>query len=191
MRKELEGRTDEELAVLGQEGDSEAMDLLLTKYKPLVLRQCRQRFLAGGDKEDLIQEGMIGLYKAVRDYSPDYETRFPTFAALCIDRQILRAIEASRREKNRPLNSSVLLTEEEWELSETLSEESPESIVIEKSAVEDKVALLRSKLSRMEKEVLDLYLAGHSIKEIAEILGKSPKSVDNAFQRVRRKTQTN
>ena len=188
MKHQLDTLTDEELAFEAQKGSTDAMDHLLTKYKPLVLKLCRQRFLAGGDKEDLIQEGMIGLYKAVRDFSDDYETHFPTFAALCIDRQILRAIESSLREKNRPLNSSVLLDQGEWELSESLSGESPESIVIEKSAVEDKVALLRAKLSPMERKVLDLYLEGHSLREIADILGKSPKSVDNAFQRMRKKT---
>ena len=107
--------SDRELLERSRQGDEEAVDRLLTKYKPLVLHLTRARFLIGGDRDDLVQEGMIGLLKAIRDYDPARESRFQTFAALCIDRQISHAIEASLREKNQPLNSYVSLTDEEWE----------------------------------------------------------------------------
>ena len=185
----FENETDEAMVRLAQEGNEEAVDYLLTKYKPLVLKLSRARFLAGGEKEDLIQEGMIGLYKAVRDYNTDTGARFSTFAALCIDRQMLHAIEASLREKNQPLNNSVSLTDEEWELAGEVPSLSPESIVVGQTAFSERIARLRESLSPMENSVLDLYLDGHGYKEIARILRKEPKAIDNTFQRIRKKSR--
>lgn len=184
-----EACTDEELIALSHAGREGAADLLLVRYKPLVLKLSRTRFLAGGDRDDLIQEGMIGLYKAIRDYDPARETKFMTFAALCIDRQILRAIEASQREKNRALNDSVLLGDGEIEAGLSEAQESPETIVLLRERTDERLARLRDVLSRLEKQVLALYLEGLDYREIAERLGRTPKQTDNALQRIRRKSQ--
>ncbi|MBQ6385700.1 MAG: sigma-70 family RNA polymerase sigma factor [Lachnospiraceae bacterium] len=184
-----EACTDEELIALSHAGREGAADLLLVRYKPLVLKLSRTRFLAGGDRDDLIQEGMIGLYKAIRDYDPERETKFMTFAALCIDRQILRAIEASQREKNRALNDSVLLGDGEIEAGLSEAQESPENIVLLRERTDERLARLRDVLSRLEKQVLALYLEGLDYREIAERLGRTPKQTDNALQRIRRKSQ--
>lgn len=176
---------DEELVRLFQNGDEEAGDRLLEKYKPLVLRFSRARFIPGGDRDDLIQEGMIGLYKAMRDFREGRGASFSTFAALCVDRQILRAIEASGREKNRALNDAVGFTGDEEEGRGF--DVSPEQILIEREEEEERLRQLRSRLSPLESQVLDLFLDGMDYKEIAAKLGKSPKSVDNALQRIRKK----
>lgn len=178
---------DEQLIEMARGGDSTAVGILLERYKPLVLRLSRARFIAGGDRDDLLQEGMIGLYKAVCSYDPSREAGFPSFAALCIDRQMLRAIEASQRVKNQPLNTSVgleNLTEEgaEWEAPDT-----PEQIVIEKTAYDERLRNLMNRLGPVEKQVLSGYLAGLDYREIAEQIGRTPKAVDNAVQRIRRK----
>ncbi len=182
--------SDDELISASREGKNEAVDQLLERYKPLVLKLSRARFIAGGERDDLIQEGMIGLYKAVRDYDPDRTASFATFAALCIDRQMLNAIDASRREKNLPLNNSVGLTDEELEQAVRQITESPEKIVIEQEMTDEKIAWLRENLSPLEKKVLGLYISGLDYREIAAVLGKPPKSVDNALQRIRRKSRT-
>ncbi len=182
--------SDDELISASREGKNEAVDQLLERYKPLVLKLSRARFIAGGERDDLIQEGMIGLYKAVRDYDPDRTASFATFAALCIDRQMLNAIDASRREKNLPLNNSVGLTDEELEQAVRQITESPEKIVIEQEMTDEKIAWLRENLSPLEKKVLGLYISGLDYREIAVVLGKPPKSVDNALQRIRRKSRT-
>ena len=174
--------SDRELLERSRQGDEEAVERLLTKYKPLVLHLTRARFLIGGDRDDLVQEGMIGLLKAIRDYDPARESRFQTFAALCIDRQMLRAIEASNREKNRPLNDSLRLSGELPVYSSEEEGASPEMTFIDR---ELKAARLE-KLS-LEREVLSGYLDGLSLREIASQIGKPPKTVDNAFQRIRRK----
>ena len=133
--------TPEELAAVSREGDDGAMDYLLAKYKPLVLKMARARFLDGGDKEDLIQEGMIGLYKAVRDFDPSKEIRFITFAGVCIDRQMLHAIEAAHREKNRPLNTSILLEDGAFEATASLAagDQDPESLVISQEMLDERM----------------------------------------------------
>lgn len=183
--------SDKELIGLYRCGREEAADILLERYKPLVLRLSRARFIAGGERDDLIQEGMIGLYKALRDYDPDKTTAasFATFAALCVDRQMLNAIDASQREKNRPLNNSVMLTDEEWENALRQIAESPEKIVIDHEVIDERFKHLREILSPMERKVLELFLRGMDYREIAETMGKTPKSIDNALQRIRKKTQ--
>ncbi len=187
--RDFDSAAAEELAVLGQQGDEEAVDCLLEKYKPLVLRISRARYLAGGDKEDLIQEGMIGLYRAIRDYDPGREVPFHSFAAMAIDRQMLRAIEASNREKNRPLNNSVLLEEAAVEQGAGGFAEDPETYVLREEGTEERMARLIGRLSPFEEQVITLYLEGLSVREIAASLKRPVKSVDNAFQRIRRKTK--
>ena len=183
-QKEL---SDRELLERSRQGDEEAVDRLLTKYKPLVLHLTRARFLIGGDRDDLVQEGMIGLLKAIRDYDPARESRFQTFAALCIDRQMLRAIEASNREKNRPLNDSLRLSGELPVYSAEEEGASPEMAFIDRELKAARLEKLSGKLSALEREVLSGYLSGLSLREIAYKIGKPPKTVDNAFQRIRRK----
>ena len=179
--------SDRELLERSRQGDEEAVDRLLTKYKPLVLHLTRARFLIGGDRDDLVQEGMIGLLKAIRDYDPARESRFQTFAALCIDRQMLRAIEASNREKNRPLNDSLRLSGELPVYSAEEEGASPEMAFIDRELKAARLEKLSGKLSALEREVLSGYLDGLSLREIAYKIGKPPKTVDNAFQRIRRK----
>ena len=183
----FDGLSDEELVACYHEGSQDAAGILMKKYKPLVLRISGQRFLARGDRDDLIQEGMIGLFHALRDYDCEKQASFATFAALCIDRQMLNAIEAAGRGKNRPLNDAVGLTDDEWDYAVKNVRESPEKIVIERERRHERLERLRERLSPFERQVLVLYLSGMDYREIAERLGKPPKSVDNAFQRIRRK----
>ena len=186
--KEYTEYTDEELVELLRQGDTEVMDYLLEKYKFVVRQKARVLYLAGGEADDLIQEGMIGLFKAVRDFQTDKEASFATFARVCIDRQIYSAIQNSNRQKHQPLNSYVSLNQEDesspiWELSV----ENPESIIIDQETTEDLRKRISDYLSPMENKVLDLYLKGKGYVEIGGILNKSPKSVDNALQRIRSK----
>ena len=174
---------DEELVSLYREGVTEAVDFLLQKYKPLVRSRAVSKFLKGGELDDLIQEGMIGLYKAVRDYEPRNDK-----AVLCIDRQLMHAIEMSSRQKRKAQTEAVLLTEDEWE-SYMGPEESPEKILLEQEGADETYDKIYETLSRMEKIVFDLQLRGYDYREIAGILGRTPKSIDNAMQRIRRKTK--
>lgn len=181
--------TDEELVAAYRSGKREAVDTLMEKYKPFVRAICRARFLTGGEEEDLIQEGMIGLYKAVRDYDPARDASFRTFAGLCIERQVLKAIEASRREKNRPLNDSVSLTDEEWDEQIQSDKISPEFIVLDREAENETREKIFTALSPMERDVLQLYLKGMNYRDIAKEMKKEPKTIDNALQRIRRKVR--
>ena len=180
--------SDEELIMRFRAGETSIEDYLMEKYKGLVRQKARAMFLIGGDTDDLIQEGMIGLFKAVRDYQPGREAIFATFAGVCIDRQLYSAIQSSNRQKHIPLNSYVSLNQEEegspiWELSV----ENPESIVIDQENARDLQPKFMGFVSPMERKVLDLYLRGEGYVEIARILNKSPKSIDNALQRIRSK----
>lgn len=180
--------SDEELIMCFRAGETSIEDYLMEKYKGLVRQKARAMFLIGGDTDDLIQEGMIGLFKAVRDFQPGREAAFATFAGVCIDRQLYSAIQSSNRQKHIPLNSYVSLNQEEegspiWELSV----ENPESIVIDQENARDLQQKFMGFLSPMERKVLDLYLRGEGYVEIARILNKSPKSIDNALQRIRSK----
>ena len=180
--------SDEELIMRFRAGETSIEDYLMAKYKGLVRQKARAMFLIGGDTDDLIQEGMIGLFKAVRDFQPGREAAFATFAGVCIDRQLYSAIQSSNRQKHIPLNSYVSLNQEEegspiWELSV----ENPESIVIDQENARDLQRKFMGFLSPMERKVLDLYLRGEGYVEIARILNKSPKSIDNALQRIRSK----
>ena len=197
--EKLSESADEELVVRSQEGDSAAQDYILDKYKTLVKSKARSYFMSGGDKEDIIQEGMIGLYKAIRDYMPEKSDSFRAFAELSISRQILTAIKAATRKKHIPLNSYVSLNKpassdlsgarggEYIELLRDASFLNPEALLIgEEDRDFIKHHILKS-LSKMEKDVLSLYLSGKSYAAIAGILGKTEKSVDNSLQRVKRK----
>jgi RNA polymerase sporulation-specific sigma factor len=182
--------SDEELIYEIRDGHSDYMDYLLEKYKPLVKSRAATKFLKGGDPDDLIQEGMIGLYKAVRDYDPANEkgASFFTFAQLCIDRQLYKAIEASQRQKRFALNDAVAYEEEELDKYSVTGDENPEQIFLDQENADETISLILDALSRTEKVVFNLMLRGYSYREIAEIMDRSPKSIDNAIQRIRKKT---
>lgn len=175
--------------------DDEAMEYMLKKYGYLVKREVRTVYLIGAETEDLTQEGMIGLFKAIRDYDCEKGAGFSTFASVCIRRQIQNAITNSNRKKHVPLNSYVSLymnTEEEdnFLFQERIvadNQEDPENLLIKKEQQEDRNARIKNELSRMEQQVLTFYLQGLSYEEIAEKIGKTEKTVDNALQRIRTK----
>ncbi|MDE6625456.1 MAG: RNA polymerase sporulation sigma factor SigH [Lachnospiraceae bacterium] len=188
--------SDEEIIALIRQGNEDAIEYLLKKYSPLVKKSIRTLYLIGADTEDLSQEGMIGLFKAIQNYREDNSASFYTFAKLCVDRQIYTAIKASNRKKHSPLNSYVSfysrMNEEEAELIENLeagNESNPEHVVLDRENTLHIEELLQEHLSRMEKEVLSLYLEGQAYADIAQALGKPIKSVDNAVQRIRDKVK--
>ena len=193
-----ETRTDEELALLAQQGDDAALEYLLNKYKNFVRSKARSYFLIGADHEDIVQEGMIGLYKAIRDFKPEKLSSFRAFAELCITRQIITAIKTATRQKHMPLNSYVSLNkpiyddESDRTLLDVITEgrvANPEDMLISQEDVgliEDKIGQM---LSSLEREVLSAYLDGKSYQEIAQELDRHVKSIDNALQRVKRKLE--
>ncbi len=188
--KQYDKIKDEELIFRFKQGEAEILDYLMEKYKNMVRKKARAMFLIGGDNDDLIQEGMIGLFKAVRDYQPEKEASFQTFARICVDRQIYNAIQNSNRQKHQPLNSYISLSQEDGENEEHLPDmwvENPESIIIDQENVRDLEQEITCTLSPMENQVLDYYLDGNGYTEIAKIMGKTPKSIDNALQRIRGK----
>lgn len=190
LMKQYDGIKDEELIFRFKNGESEILDYLMEKYKNMVRKKVRTMFLIGGENDDLIQEGMIGLFKAVRDYQPDKDATFQTFASICVDRQIYNAIQSSNRQKHQPLNSYVSLSEQGGENEEHLGDtwvENPESIIIDQENVENLEQEITTTLSPMENQVLEYYLAGNGYGEIAELMGKTPKSIDNALRRIRTK----
>jgi RNA polymerase sporulation-specific sigma factor len=192
--------TDEELISNARIGGYEALEYLITKYKNFVRAKARSYFLIGADHEDIVQEGMIGLYKAIRDFRGDKLASFKAFAELCITRQIITAIKTATRQKHIPLNSYVSLDKPIYDddtdrtLYDTLDtltglRSNPEEIYInqeEYSDIEDKIARV---LSDLERKVLMLYLDGRSYQEIAVDLNRHVKSIDNALQRVKRKLE--
>ena len=172
--KQYDKIKDEELIFRFKQGETEILDYLMEKYKNMVRKKARAMFLIGGDNDDLIQEGMIGLFKAVRDFQPGREATFATFARMCIDRQIYSAIQNSNRQKHLPLNSYVSLNQEDesspiWELSV----ENPEEIIIDQETTRDLQQKISDYLSPMENKVLDLYLKGEGYVEIGRIDRKS------------------
>lgn len=191
-------QSDEELVTLTHQGNEDATEYLLQKYSPLVRKSIRTLYLIGADTDDLLQEGMIGLFKAIQHYEKNNEQNasFYTFAKLCIDRQIYSAIKSSNRKKHLPLNSYISfyskVNETDTELIENLeagNESNPEHIILDRentSSIED---VLEEHLSKMEKMVLHLYLEGNSYTDIATVLDKTPKAVDNAIQRIRDKVK--
>ena len=188
--KDYANCSDEELILRLHEGEEEISDYLMEKYKEFVRRKARAMYLMGGETDDLIQEGMIGLFKAVKDYRPEKDASFRTFAGLCIDRQLYSAIQSSNRKKHLPLNSYVSLnSENETGDLEGQWSENPEALIIDRertSALEEEI---RKMLSPMENKVLKYYLQGYGYVKIGELMGKNPKAVDNALQRIRGKIQ--
>lgn len=188
---------DEELIMRLRGGESAIMDYICDKYKNMVRSKAKSMFILGGDNEDLIQEGMIGLFKAVRDYDSGRDASFSTFADLCISRQMYTAVQASKRQKHIPLNTYVSLysdvdTEEKGEKSllEALADKAelnPEEVFLDKERVEYLEAAIGNELSAFEKQVLDLYMTGMTTNQIAKVLGRDEKSTDNALQRLKAK----
>lgn len=198
MAKKYDDMTDDELITLMHDGESEVVDYLMEKYKGLVRSLAGSMFILGGDTQDLVQEGMIGLFKAIREYDCGRDALFRTFANLCISRQIYSAVRASGRQKHAPLNTYVSLYSTENEngeregvqLGDILradSDTEPETVVLEHEKTEAIAAAIDEALSPLEREVLDLYVTGLSYTEIAKILGRDGKSTDNALQRIRNK----
>ena len=192
--------TDEQLLCDYKNGNQEIMDYLMVKYKSMVRKKARAMYLLGGENEDLIQEGMIGLIKAVRDFDVTQKTSFSSFAELCVSRQMYSAIKASNRKKHLPLNSYVSLYEDSEQVGEGRSlplidtiesskENDPEVLYFGKEYTEAFAEQLKELLSPLENHVLYLHLMGTDYRTIAELLGKSPKSVDNALQRIKTKAQ--
>ena len=188
--------SDEKLVTLAMSGSNEAQEMILNKYKNFVRAKARTYFLVGADSDDIVQEGMIGLYKAVRDFKVDKLSSFRAFADLCITRQIITAIKTATRNKHLPLNSYVSLNkpiyddDSERTLMDVITEETvsdPEELMLHKEAVASIEVKIGKELSSFEKSVLELYLDGRSYQEIAENLGKHVKSVDNALQRIKKK----
>ncbi len=190
--------TDEELIHRLRGGEEPVMDYICDKYKNLVRSKAKSMFILGGDNEDLIQEGMIGLFKAVRDYDSGRDASFGTFADLCISRQMYTAVQASRRKKHIPLNTYISLygnaaeqeEQEEHSLLEAIadkSESNPEDVVLDRERVAYLEKAIEKELSSFEKQVLDLYMTGMSYTQIAKVLGRDEKSTDNALQRLKSK----
>lgn len=188
-----ERQTDEELIARLRQGEEEIMDYLMDKYKNLVRSKAKALFLIGGDSDDLIQEGMIGLFKAVRDFRPDRHSSFYHFAQLCIARQMYTAVEASNRKKHAPLNSYVSLYGDDSdgmqmiEMLGSVDESNPENLMINQESLKDFQRKVRMTLSAMEQEVLNYCLQGLQYTQIAEIMGREPKAIDNAIQRIKKK----
>ncbi len=193
--KGYSGFTDEELAIRARDGEEEITEYLMDKYKNLVRSKASTMYILGADREDLIQEGMIGLFKAVRDYDSGRDASFYTFAELCISRQMYTALQASGRKKHSPLNTYVSIYqghdgEEGTGLIEALEnhkERNPEEILIDKENVEAIERIIETDLSTFERQVLELSMTGMGYVEIAKLLGKDVKSTDNALSRVKTK----
>lgn len=189
--------SDEELITLARSGQAWAEETLCERHKNLVRIKARPYFLIGADREDLLQEGMIGLYKAVRDYDPKHEMSFRPFAEICIVRQIITAIKQATRKKHAPLNTYISFykaadDDSERTLMDTMPaahNDNPEELMISRESMEDMTKMLNTMLSPLEKSVLELFLEGHSYQEIAAALGRGPKTVDNALQRIKKKIE--
>lgn len=199
MEQDYGKYTDEELIIRLREGDNGIMDFIMEKYKNMVRNKAKVMFILGADNEDLIQEGMIGLFKAIRDYDTGRDASFHTFADLCVSRQMYTAVRASGREKHIPLNTYVSLYagtvdgEEDgspvslMDALQTDSGKSPEELLVDKESLEALENAIEESLSTFEKAVLDLYITGMRNAQISRVLGKDEKSTDNALQRVRTK----
>lgn len=190
---------DEQTVVaVAQKGDLSAQGYLITKYKNVVRAKARSYFLVGADKEDVIQEGMIGLFKAIRDYRPDRLANFKSFAEICITKQMLTAIRMATRKKHAPLNGYVSLNysygdeSNEWQLIDAVTagdHQNPETIVISSEQVKHIKAKMEEVLSDFEQKVLAQHLEGKGYREIAKDLDRHAKSVDNALQRIKKKLE--
>jgi RNA polymerase sporulation-specific sigma factor len=200
LRQPLSTLTDPELAEAAQRGDADARDLLLRRHRRLAQAKSRKYFIVGGDRDDLEQEALIGLFKAVRDYRPEHLSSFRTFAELCITRQVITAIKSATRQKHQPLNKYVSIsggrcTTEGGERGERSDEEilpavdtgDPADMIVAVERILEMRAALGERLSALEVDVLSRYVAGHSYQDIGEELGRQTKAIDNAIQRIKRK----
>jgi RNA polymerase sigma-H factor len=195
----LADQADEQLISLYREGDGRAMDELLTRYRNFARSKARSYFLVGADKEDIVQEAMIGLYKAVRDFNAEKETSFRAFADVCVTRQIITAIKMATRQKHIPLNTYVslskpLATDDEpdralTDVLQTNEVTDPAELLISSEELRSMKLAFAEILSDFEIEVLHLYVEGKSYQEIAVLLGRQLKAVDNALQRIKRKVE--
>lgn len=186
--QEFQGLTDEELCVLAGKGNSPAESELVQRYSRLVRVCARPLFLAGGDSEDLIQEGMVGLLTAIRKYDPNRDAAFKTFATVCIRSRLASAVRAAQGDKHSPLNHSISFEPPLFDGTDfTLSVENPEDVIIGREELKERLDALKGQLSEFEASILPPYLSGMSCGEIARQCGRSHKSVDNAIQRIRRK----
>lgn len=196
-KKDYKEYSDELLVRMARDGDEKAEDFLLKKYKDFVRSKARAYFLVGGDSDDLIQEGMIGLYNSIGHYDESMASSFMTYAAICINNKLISAVSADGRQKNAPLNGYVSIyssitdeTGEEASLSDVLPDTeniNPEAIILNEEQEKLTINRLLGKLSALEKEILSYYMEGMSYSEIAKLIGKTEKSVDNAIQRIRLK----
>lgn len=201
---DFNGMSDEELIEDSRAGNGAAADALLRRYMPMVRKEAKPLYLKGADEEDLIQEGMLGLFQALRDYDANEGASFKTFAALCVRRQLLSAVEAASRRKHEPLNTAVsydvpdspdtggraALPDEARLSSVQLSsraDSNPEEAYISEESVRQLLEALRRDLSPLEREVLDMSLGGMHYRDIAKRLDRGPKSIDNALQRIKMK----
>ena len=194
--QDFENMADEQIVKLAQDADGAALEYLLNKYKNFVRTKARSYFLIGADHEDIVQEGMIGLYKAIRDYRAEKLSSFRAFAELCVTRQIITAIKTATRQKHIPLNSYISLNKPIYEedsdrtLMDVMAEEgmsNPEELIIDRedlSMIEGRIGQM---LSDLEKDVLVRYMEGKSYVEIAGEMNRHVKSIDNALQRIKRK----
>ena len=203
MNNNYNNMSDDELLELINKKDTDALDFLICKYKDLVNSKVNKYFIIGAEKEDIVQEGLIGLYKAIKDYKPDKQNSFKSFANLCIERQLITAIKSSNRQKHMPLNSYLSLNMTAFE-NEDGNNDTQIVDVLENTVIEDPLDTITKKeyfssvenvidssLSDVEKKVLNRYVQGESYVKIAERLDAPVKSVDNAIQRIRKKTAKN
>ena len=193
---DFQNLNDDEIIKLIKNNNKDALDYLINKYKNIVKIISRTYFMIGADKEDVIQEGMIGLYKAIRDYSKEYNASFNTFSKICIERQLITAIKSANRKKHQPLNTYLSLNNLIYEENDEVTflekvEESnifnPEEILINKENFESMEKAIKDILSEFERKVLYFYLKGESYSFIAKNLEKDEKAIDNAIQRIRKK----
>ena len=190
-----ENLTDEDVVALAQQGDKKAAEYIVGKYKDFVELRSIPYFMAGAERDDLVQEGLIGLYKAVKSYSAEKKANFKTFAEICAVRQMISAVKFSTRKKNSPLNHYVSIHTSDDE-PDTISaklidvkNKNPESLLIERESAQGMHKRINSVLSDFESEVLSYYLSGLSYKEIADFINKTPKAVDNALCRIKKKIE--
>lgn len=197
--KQYSKLTDEEIIEKIRGGDLNAQDYLIEKYKRLVIKKARSKyFIVGADYDDIIQEGSIGLFKAIRDYNPTKNAGFFTFAELCIERQMITAIKSAGRQKHQPLNTYLSLNRNVYDKDEDLTyiellcndnSSNPEALVIGNEEYESTRKKIDVALSKLEQRVLELFLSGNSYTEIAAIIGRDEKSIDNALQRIKKKIE--
>ena len=197
--KENIDKTDEEIALLAKNGEKDALEYLLKKYVGLVNVKVNKYFIIGAEREDIVQEGMIGLYKAIKSFESDKQNSFKSFANLCIERQLITAIKTSNRQKHMPLNSSVSLNTSAYdnedesfiEIFDAKTAEDPLDTITKKEYYEAIGSRIDEYLSDFEKQVLNRYAMGESYVKIAERLSAPVKSIDNAIQRIRKKAVKN